>query len=67
MDASFVQKLGRGATFIGLRHGLEPSQLPLLLAGSLSPEIDQELTQIQQLINDIHGILRSTLWDLSLL
>ncbi|MDR6672148.1 toll/interleukin-1 receptor domain-containing protein [Xanthomonas sp. 1678] len=58
MDAGFVQKLGRGAKFIGLRHGLEASRLPPLLAGSLSPEIDRELTQIQQLINDIHGISR---------
>lgn len=58
MDAGFVQKVGRGATFIGLRHGLEASRLPPLLAGSLSPEIDQDLTQIQQLINDIHGVSR---------
>lgn len=58
MDAGFVQKISRGATFIALRHGLEASRLPPLLAGSLSPEIDQELTQIQQLINDIHGISR---------
>ncbi|MGH8242984.1 MAG: toll/interleukin-1 receptor domain-containing protein, partial [Steroidobacteraceae bacterium] len=58
MDAGFVQKVGRGATFIGLRHGLEASRLPPLLAGSLSPEIDHDLTQIQQLINDIHGISR---------
>ncbi|MET4573283.1 hypothetical protein ABIA68_002141 [Stenotrophomonas rhizophila] len=58
MDAGFVQKVGRGATFIGLRHGLEASRLPPLLAGSLSPEIDQDLTQIQQLINDIHGVTR---------
>jgi hypothetical protein len=58
MDAGFVQKVSRGATFIGLRHGLDASRLPPLLAGSLSPEIDQDLTQIQQLINDIHGISR---------
>jgi hypothetical protein len=58
MDAGFVQKVGRGATFIGLRHGLEASRLPPLLAGSLSPEIDQDLSQIQQLINDIHGVSR---------
>jgi hypothetical protein len=58
MDAGFVQKVGRGATFIGLRHGLEASRLPPLLAGSLSPEIDQDLSQIQQLINDLHGVSR---------
>lgn len=58
MDAGFVQKISRGTTFIGLRHGLEASRLPPLLAGSLSPEIDHDLNQIQQLINDIHGISR---------
>lgn len=58
MDAGFVQKVSRGATFIGLRHGLEASRLPPLLAGSLSPQIDQDLSQIQQLVNDIHGISR---------
>lgn len=58
MDAGFVQKVGRGMTFIVLRHGLEASRLPPLLAGSLSPEIDQDLTRMQQLINDIHCISR---------
>lgn len=58
MDAGFMQKVNRNAKFIGLRHGIEPKQLPPLLAGSLSPQIDADLTGIAQLINDIHGVSR---------
>ncbi|GAB2655373.1 toll/interleukin-1 receptor domain-containing protein [Arenimonas aestuarii] len=58
MDAGFVQKVSRDAKFIGLRHGIETKQLPPLLAGSLSPHIDADLTEISQLINDIHGVSR---------
>lgn len=58
MDAGFVQKVSRKAKFIGLRHGIEPAQLPPLIAGSLSPHIDANVADISQLINDIHGISR---------
>ena len=58
MDAGFVQKVSRNARFIGLRHGIDPMQLPPLLAGSLSPHVDATLTDISQLVNDIHGVSR---------
>lgn len=56
MDAGFMRKLGDKCRFIPLRHGLSPSELPPLLSGMFSPEIDAECTQLSQLVNDIHGI-----------
>jgi hypothetical protein len=58
MDAGLVRKLTQKAQFIPLRHGLPPSQLPPLLSGMLSPEVDEEATNILQLVNDIHGVTR---------
>ncbi|WP_198301916.1 toll/interleukin-1 receptor domain-containing protein [Curvibacter sp. AEP1-3] len=58
MDAGLVRRLSQRAKFIPLRHGLEPALLPALLTGMLSPEVDARASNIQQLINDIHGLTR---------
>lgn len=58
MDAGLVRRLTQKAKFIPLRHGLEPALLPALLTGMLSPDVDAEASNIQQLINDIHGLTR---------
>jgi hypothetical protein len=58
MDAGLVRKLDQQAKFIPLRHNLQPSSLPPLLRGMLSPEVDTDATNIHQLINDIHGVTR---------
>lgn len=55
MDAGFVRILSEKCKFIPLRYRLTPDQLPPLLSGMFSPEID-ETNDISQLINDIHGI-----------
>lgn len=56
LDAAFVRKVSDECKLIPLRHQLEASALPPLLRGLSSPVIDAEASQIQQLINDIHGI-----------
>ena len=56
MDAGLIRKLSSGAKFIALRSGLSPSALPPLLQGSLSPAVDATSFDVNQLINDIHGI-----------
>lgn len=58
MDAELVRKLNAQAVFIPLRHQLSPRELPPLLSGLLSPEVNAQADDIQQLINDIHGITR---------
>lgn len=58
MDAGLVRRIGDQCTFIPLRHGLQVPQLPPLLSGMLSPEIDAAGANLQQLINDIHGLSR---------
>lgn len=58
MDAGLVRKLSSGAKFIALRSDLSPSALPMLLQGSLSPEVNADSLDVTQLINDIHGISR---------
>lgn len=58
MDAGLVLRLTQRAKFIPLRHGLNPGRLPPLLSGMLSPDIDAEASNIQQLVNDIHGVTR---------
>lgn len=55
MDAGLVRMLSEKCKFIPLRYSLTPDQLPPLLSGQFSPEID-ETNDISQLINDIHGI-----------
>lgn len=56
IDAGLMRKLDQEAKFIPLRHNLSPSLLPPLLRGMLSPEVDTEAENIQQLVNDIHGV-----------
>ncbi len=58
MDAGLVKTLKAQATFIPLRHRLGPGELPPLLSGVLSPEVNEQADDIQQLINDIHGITK---------
>lgn len=56
LDAAFVRKLNNQCRLIPLRHGIEPSSLPPLLQGLRSPTISADVSDIQQIINDIHGI-----------
>lgn len=57
MDAGFTLMLSeKKVQFIGLRHGLQVSQLPPLLQGRLSPEVQGPDDELIGLINDIHGV-----------
>jgi hypothetical protein len=56
LDAALVRKLNNQCRLIPLRHGIEPSSLPPLLQGLRSPTISAGAGDIQQIINDIHGI-----------
>lgn len=56
LDAAFVRKLNDQCKLIPVRHGIEHSALPPLLQGLLSPTISADASDIQQIINDIHGI-----------
>jgi hypothetical protein len=56
MDAGLIKRISDEAAFIPLRHNLAPKDLPLLLRALLSPEVNNPPEDIQQLINDIHGI-----------
>lgn len=57
IDAGFTLMLSeKKVQFIGLRHGLQVSQLPPLLQGCLSPEVQSPDDDLTGLINDIHGI-----------
>jgi hypothetical protein len=58
MDAGLIRKLNDQAKFIPLRHNLSHRDLPPLLSGMLSPEVDASTSDIQQLINDMHGVTR---------
>lgn len=58
MDAGLVRKLNAEAKFIALRSNLPASGLPPLLAGMLSPSIENFDDDIGQVINDIHGLTR---------
>jgi hypothetical protein len=59
MDAGLVRRLNDQCRFIALRRGLSANQLPPLLSGRLSPEVDAEAaSNLQQLINDIHGVTK---------
>jgi hypothetical protein len=53
-----MAKLGKGIKFIALRAGLRPNELPPLLQGQLSPEIDPAALDLQQVINGIHGVTK---------
>lgn len=57
MDAGFTLMLSeKKIQFIGLRHGLQVSQLPPLLQGRVSPEVQGPDDELTGLINDIHGV-----------
>lgn len=56
MDAGFVRMVDARCKFIPLRHNLQVSQLPPLLQGKLSPEVDDTGTNLAALINFIHGV-----------
>lgn len=58
MDAGLVAKLSRGTKFIALRSGLAPGEMPPLLQGLLSPEVDTASFDMSQLINDIYGVTK---------
>ena len=58
IDAGFVRKVESLARFIPLRSGLAVSQLTSLLRPILSPQIDNFDSDMAQLLNDIHGVLR---------
>jgi hypothetical protein len=58
IDAGFVRKVTAKSRFIPLRHGLPVDALPPLMSGMLSPEVDTEVSELQQLVNDIHGLNR---------
>jgi len=58
VDAAFARKMGEGISLISLRHNVEMSQVPPLLAGSLCPVIGEGTNAIKQLVNDILGISR---------
>lgn len=56
MDAGFVQRLEGEVTFIPLRLGLRPEDLPPLLRGIHSPSIDDYEKGVAALAADIHGV-----------
>jgi hypothetical protein len=58
MDAALVRKLQDQCTFIPLRCGFPARDLPPLLSGMMSPEIDETASDLSQLISDIHGVSR---------
>ncbi len=56
IDAGFVQQVAGKAKFIPLRHGLNASDLPPLLAPLLAPSLDNYAADLKRLIHDIHGV-----------
>jgi TIR domain len=56
LDAGFVRKVNSQATLIPVRIGLDASALPPLLAGILSPSLDDYGEGLKTLIEDIHGV-----------
>jgi hypothetical protein len=56
MDAGFVRMVDEQCKFIPLRHQLAVAQLPPLLRGKLSPEVDDAASNLAGLINFIHGV-----------
>lgn len=57
MDAGLMLKLRKETTFIPLRYKLRPEDLPPLLSGMHSPEVDESV-DVAQLVSDIHGLTR---------
>lgn len=58
IDAGFMRKVNAKSRFIPLRYGVTPNSLPPLMSGMLSPEVNADASNLQQLINDIHGVSR---------
>jgi hypothetical protein len=60
MDAGLVRRISGQARFIALRHDLAARDLPPLLSGMLSPELDASNLElgVRDLVNDIHGVSR---------
>lgn len=56
LDAGFVLKVNAQATLIPVRVGLDARALPPLLAGVLSPSLDDYGEGTKTLIEDIHGV-----------
>lgn len=58
IDAGYVRKVSSKSRFIPLRNNLSHEALPPLMSGLLSPEVNDDGTDLQQLINDIRGVSR---------
>lgn len=58
MDAGLIRKIEDKRGFIPLRHQLPVNQLPPLIRGTLSPEVNAQATDLNPLIQQIHGIHR---------
>lgn len=58
IDAGLVRHLAGQAQFIPLRSNLAATDMPGLLQGMLSPEVDPATCDIRQVVNDIYGIAR---------
>ncbi len=58
MDAGLVMKLNAQAKFVPLRYELAPKDLPPLLSGMVSPEVDGQASSLRQVVNDILGVTK---------
>ena len=58
IDAGLVRMLEAKCTFIPIRSGFAANDLPPLLSGLLSPQIDESSLDLSQLVSDIHGLTR---------
>jgi hypothetical protein len=56
IDAGLIRKIEEEARFIPVRKNLPTNELPPLLRGMLSPELQDFEKDIHQLIADIHGV-----------
>ncbi len=56
IDAAYMRRINSKSRFIPLRHGLALNKLPPLMSGMFSPEVNADASDLQQLINDIHGL-----------
>jgi hypothetical protein len=58
MDAGLIRKIEDKRIFIPLRHNLPVSQLPPLIRGLLSPEVNDDASNLGPLIQQIYGAHR---------
>lgn len=58
LDGAFVMFLEGKMRLVPLRMGLPVEQLPPLLRGMYSPEVDAQSIDVAQLINDLLGVSR---------